>query len=53
MGMFSFVKRVLSREAPQPDKGVRQPVASTSSQLQRSSGGVKTRKRNSKGQFTV
>mgnify|MGYP003122511549 CR=1 FL=1 len=57
MDMFSFVKRVLSRGVPQPDKEdtdlSKDIVPSISTQMQRSPKGVKTRKRNSKGQFTV
>ena len=57
MDMFSFVKRVLSREVPKPDKKEidlsKDSVPSIATQMQRSPTSVKTRKRNSKGQFTV
>jgi hypothetical protein len=57
MDMFSFVKRVLSREVPKPDKEDtdlgKDIVPSIATQMQRSPKGVKTRKRNSKGQFIV
>jgi hypothetical protein len=57
MDMFSFVKRVLSREVPKPNKEEidlsKDSVPSIATQMQRSPTSVKTRKRNSTGQFTV
>mgnify|MGYP003675195634 CR=1 FL=1 len=57
MDMFSFVKRVLSRGVPQPNKEdtdlSKDSLPSIATQMQRSPTSVKTRKRNSKGQFTV
>ena len=58
MSMFSFVKRVFSRGTPHTESPLLKPdnedaKSSIATQMQRPSKRTKTRKRNSKGQFTA